>query len=144
MQRQSSNLSTHPLCFAVALALTTLAGCSTSSVERQQVAGTATGQLKDDSRLDRDESKVELDSIAVGGARRAREEERAANEMPPPAPPAPAYPATVARERAYKQVVTDLPVEQPFSGEKYAEVEENPIVATSVQPTSTFSIDVDT
>ena len=54
MQRQSSNLSTHPLCFAVALALTALAGCSTSSVERQQVAGTATGQFKDDGRLDRD------------------------------------------------------------------------------------------
>ena len=187
MQRQSSNLSTHPLCFAVALALTALAGCSTSSVERQQVAGTATGQFKDDGRLDRDEGKTELDSVAVGGARRAREEERAANEMPPPAPvvfdepsamaieapppapPAPPYPSPARVQLAAKQVAGNIqsapsapaginPIDvssvesstilatndQILAGEKYAVVEENPIVATVQQPTSTFSIDVDT
>ncbi|MEZ5464588.1 MAG: VWA domain-containing protein [Lysobacteraceae bacterium] len=187
MQRQSSNLSTHPLCFAVALALTALAGCSTSSVERQQVAETAAGQFKDDGRLDHDESKTELDSIAVGGARRTREEERVANEMPspapvvfdepsamaieapPPAPPAPPYPLPSRLQLAAKQVTGNMqpasPVhfrinpidvssvesstvlaadDQILAGEKYAVVEENPIVATVQQPTSTFSIDVDT
>src|SRR5690606_11196752 len=101
------------------------------------------------------------DRIAVGGARRAPEEERAGHELaplqivsaepslmaiaaPPPSPPAPPYPATIAPNHAFKQVANDMSADKPFAGEKYAVVEENPIVATAVQPTSTFSIDVDT
>ena len=161
MQRQAHNLSTHPLCFAVALALTALAGCSTGNVERQQTEESADTRFKDVDRLDRDEAKAERDRIAVSGARRAPEEERAGHELaplqivsaepslmaiaaPPPSPPAPPYPATIAPNHAFKQVANDMSADKPFAGEKYAVVEENPIVATAVQPTSTFSIDVDT
>ena len=110
-----------------ALLCTLAAGCSTTTAEQDMATGAAVGQAASQAAPAEDSA---LDAIAVTGARLSRAEMKAVAPaaMVAPAPPPPPMPAYVQHQDT----------------ERYAARTDNPVVRTSEQPVSTFSIDVDT
>ena len=110
-----------------ALLCTLAAGCSTTTAEQDMATGASIGQAASQATPAEDSA---LDAIAVTGARLSRAEMKAAAPaaMVAPAPPPPPMPAYVQHQDT----------------ERYAARTDNPVVRTSEQPVSTFSIDVDT
>jgi Ca-activated chloride channel family protein len=138
------------------LAVAVLAGCTsspttnrvTSANDAAAAAGAAASAAEAEAA--RHDSTLQesgtLDSIVVSGSRVRAEAKQArenfAHAPPPPSPPAPASMAY----RSVGVVAAPMPSLQtaPANTEKYAARDDNPVHRTSVEPVSTFSVDVDT
>jgi Ca-activated chloride channel homolog len=151
-----------PLCLAIALALTTLAGCSTPESRQTAAAAAEHDAAKQDEPAPigmiapdapREAGEVLADrraanapaSVAAAGAGEPADkiELVEATFIEPPPPPAP--PARVPPHVAYANQPA-MPVQPPAdaeSSENYAGLGSNPVTRTAETPVSTFSIDVD-
>jgi len=92
----------------------------------------------------------EADLLVVTGSRRERslgiaqaEASRASPPPPPPPPPAPPPPPQSAPTPMVTQYAAPSPMPQP-NRDRFEDVPANPVMVTSEDPVSTFSIDVDT
>jgi Ca-activated chloride channel family protein len=150
-----------PLCLAIALALTLVAGCSTP--DSRTASGDAP-EAKDDAPIPVSSEAAEpapgLESIVVTGSRLAdvakasrQERDRASLDVEYRRSPvvaniagqaqAPVAEAAAAPALLHAPAAPPAPPQDEVNRENYADLDTNPIQRVAEHPVSTFSIDVD-